>query len=159
MDFILHSVPEPCQKQCIPKDLVKWPNEPFYLFFLTPLFCSSSHPQLLELLGHFTLVNMNPYIPGKVQFSVDTGNFNSCWSKNVTQQDLMFQDHSLHLKPAMVLGLQSLRAVWVRIKPHKLCAEKRRGSLPSALKGDYRETEFTKDQFQCCIIVTGWLTQ
>lgn len=36
VDFNLHPEPEPCQNQCLPKDLVNDPTNPFTFFFIPP---------------------------------------------------------------------------------------------------------------------------
>lgn len=72
----------------------KWPNEPFYLLFFVAPVC-----QLWNLQNYiWTFTFPEPM------------SFKSNW-EFFTQQDFVFQDHSLHLKLAMALWLHpNLRA-------------------------------------------------
>lgn len=109
MDFNLHSELEPCQNQCIPKDLLNDPTNPF-----TSSFCATSHP-LLPAFGELrnTEVISQPHTsiwtltsPGIFQPAyIRTGNSSLSGTLCLRPQFTFESSHSSWFKSTLSLDL------------------------------------------------------
>lgn len=151
MDFSPHSELDPCQNQCIPKDPVNDPMNPFTSFLVPPPINFGTPRSFHNCMYNF---NVNTDIPRIFhELSVALGICHSAGLCVSGPQFTFETSHSAWVTPEFKSILSQ--------EQHKLHAgnEKGVGQHPEPRKESTQKLTTPKDQLQCCIIVACWQTQ